>query len=154
MEVLYPRCAGLDVHKDTVVAAVRLIERGGSVRWGETFATTTPELRALSVWLERHDWPSIAMEATGIYWRPVRQVLAADGQGAGPRRGPHADPRQRRAREERAQPHDRRGRRNLFSDLLAHGLIRPSFVPTPGTRAMRDLCAPSSASAPRIRACR
>lgn len=73
MEVLHPRCAGLDVHKDTVVAAVRLTESDGSVRREvESFATTTPGLVALSDWLERHDCPSVAMEATGIYWRPVR----------------------------------------------------------------------------------
>ena len=82
MEVLYPRCAGLDVHKDTVVAAVRLIEDDGSIRREvETFATTTPGLLALSDWLERHDCPCVAMEATGIYWRPVWQVLAAEGPG-------------------------------------------------------------------------
>ena len=62
MEVLDPRCAGLDVHKDTVVAAVRLTEGDGSVRREvETFATTTPGLLALSGWLERHDCPSVAM---------------------------------------------------------------------------------------------
>lgn len=73
MEVLHPRCAGLDVHKDTVVAAVRLTESDGSVRREvESFATTTPGLVALSDWLERHDCRSVAMEATGIYWRPVR----------------------------------------------------------------------------------
>ena len=83
MEVLYPRCAGLDVHKDTVVAAVRLIEGDGSIRREvETFATTTPGLLALSDWLERHGCPSVAMEATGIYWRPVWQVLAGRARTA------------------------------------------------------------------------
>ena len=60
---------GLDVHKDTIVAAVRLIEGDGVPV--ETVATTTPGLAALSDWLERHDCPTVAMEATGIYWRPV-----------------------------------------------------------------------------------
>ncbi len=81
MEALYPRCAGLDVHKDTVAAAVRLTEINGSVRREvETFATTTPGLVTLSDWLERHGCPCVAMEATGIYWRPVWQVLAAEGR--------------------------------------------------------------------------
>lgn len=67
MEVLHARCAGLDVHKDTVVAAVRLMENDGSGRREvETFATTTPDLLALSDWLERHDCSCVAMEATGV----------------------------------------------------------------------------------------
>ena len=79
MEVLHPRCAGLDVHKDTVVVAVRLMEGDGTLRREvETFATTTPGLLALSDWLERHDCPSVAIEATGIYWRPIWHVLAAE----------------------------------------------------------------------------
>jgi transposase len=132
MEVLHPRCAGLDVHKDTVVAAMRLTEGDGSVRREvETFATTTPGLLALSDWLERHDCPSVAMEATGIYWRPVWQVLAAEGRSLVLANAAHV----------RNVP----GRKTdvadavWLSDLLAHGLIRPSFVPNAETRAMRDL---------------
>jgi len=133
MEVLHPRCAGLDVHKDTVVAAVRLVEGDGSVRREvETFATTTPGLLALSDWLERHACPSIAMEATGIYWRPVWQVLASDdGRTLILANAAHV----------KNVP----GRKTdvadavWLSDLLAHGLIRPSFVPDAETRAMRDL---------------
>ncbi|HEU4906948.1 MAG TPA: IS110 family transposase [Solirubrobacterales bacterium] len=136
MEVLHPRCAGLDVHKDTVVAAVRLIEGDGSVRREvETFVTTTPGLLALSDWLERHDCPSIAMEATGIYWRPVWQVLAAEQPGEG----------RTLILANAAHVKNVPGRKTdvadavWLSDLLAHGLIRPSFVPDPETRAMRDL---------------
>jgi transposase len=136
MEVLHPRCAGLDVHKDTVVAAVRLTEGDGSVRREvETFATTTPGLVALSDWLERHDCPSVAMEATGIYWRPVWHVLAAEGHGGG----------RTLILANAAHVKNVPGRKTdvadavWLSDLLAHGLIRPSFVPEAGTRAMRDL---------------
>jgi len=132
MEVLHSRCAGLDVHKDTVVAAVRLIEGDGPVRREvETFATTTPGLLALSDWLERHNCRSIAMEATGIYWRPVWQVLAAEGRSMVLANAAHV----------KNVP----GRKTdvadavWLSDLLAHGLIRPSFVPDAETRAMRDL---------------
>jgi transposase len=138
MEVLYPRCAGLDVHKDTVVAAVRLIESDGSVRREvETFATTTPGLLALSDWLERHGCPCVAMEATGIYWRPVWQVLAGEERTLILANAAHV----------KNVP----GRKTdvadavWLSDLLAHGLIRPSFVPEAETetetetRAMRDL---------------
>jgi transposase len=132
MEVLHPRCAGLDVHKDTVVAAVRLTKGDGSVRREvETFATTTPGLIALSDWLERHGCPSVAMEATGIYWRPVWQVLASEDRTLVLANAAHV----------KNVP----GRKTdvadavWLSDLLAHGLIRPSFVPEAATRAMRDL---------------
>jgi transposase len=71
MDVLYPRCAGLDVHKDTVVAGVRLAE-GGPVRTeARTFDTTTPGLLALSGWLAEQGCTHVAMEATGVYWKPV-----------------------------------------------------------------------------------
>jgi transposase len=83
MEVLYSRCAGLDVHKDTVVGAERLMGDGSIRREVETFATTTPGLVALSDWLEGHGCPTVAMEATGICWRPVWQGLAAEGAGKG-----------------------------------------------------------------------
>ena len=136
MEVLYPRCAGLDVHKDTVVAAVRLIEGDGSMRREvKTFATATPGFLALSDWLEGHGCPCVAMEATGIYWRPVWQVLAAEGHD-GSRTLILAN-----AAHVKTVP----GRKTdvadavWLSDLLAHGLIRPSFVPDAGTRALRDL---------------
>src|SRR5206468_797234 len=74
MEVLYPRCAGLDVHKDTVVACVRcaIEPQHREVR---TFGTTTSELFALADWLESHRCTHVAMEATGVYWKPVWHLL-------------------------------------------------------------------------------
>lgn len=80
MEVLYPRCAGLDVHKDTVVAAVRLAGTSAPTRAVETFATTTPGLMAPSSWLDEHRCTHVAMEATGVYWRPVWHVLSEEGR--------------------------------------------------------------------------
>ncbi len=80
MEVLHPRCAGLDLHKDMLVAALRLIEAGEVRRLVETFSTTTPDLLRLSAWLDKHGCTQVAMEATGISWRPVWQVLAAEGR--------------------------------------------------------------------------
>ena len=75
MEVLHPRCAGLDVHKDSVVACVRLAEGGRVKRHVETFATTTADLERLSAWLAGYGVTHVAMEATGIYWKPVWAVL-------------------------------------------------------------------------------
>jgi hypothetical protein len=63
MDILYPRCAGLDIHRDTIVACVRLAEAGGVVRFVETFVTTTSELERLSDWLSGHKVTHVAMEA-------------------------------------------------------------------------------------------
>src|SRR5690242_18222330 len=76
MEVLYPRCAGLDVHKATVVAAVRLVAGGKVVREVRTFATTTAGLLELAAWLAENGCTHVATEATGVCWKPVRHVLA------------------------------------------------------------------------------
>jgi transposase len=76
MEVMYPRCAGLDVHKETVVACVRIVEGGDVSRSVRTFATTTASLIELGEWLEVNGCTHVAMEATGVYWKPVWQVLA------------------------------------------------------------------------------
>ena len=76
MEVLHPRCAGLDVHKDSVVAAVRLAEAGGTRTEVRRFDTTTPGLLALADWLAECGCTHVAMEATGVYWKPVWHVLS------------------------------------------------------------------------------
>jgi transposase len=96
MEILHPRCAGLDVHKDTVVAAVRCVSepRQHEVR---SFATTTAGLLALADWLTVHGCTHVAMEATGVYWKPIWHVLEAD-----------PGPRQRPAHPQRPRPQDRR----------------------------------------------
>src|SRR5262245_12402607 len=75
MEVLYPKCAGLDIHRDTVVACVRVAANGAVSHDVRTFGTTTTELMALSEWLTERDVTHVAMEATGVYWRPVWHVL-------------------------------------------------------------------------------
>src|SRR3954447_878940 len=79
MEVLYPRCAGLDVHKATVVAAVRLVAGGKVAREVRTFATTTASLLELAEWLAESGCTHVVMEATGVYWRPVWHILAEGG---------------------------------------------------------------------------
>ena len=77
MDVLYPRCAALDVHKDTVVAAARVAADDGPATTDvRTFETTTPSLLDLSAWLAEHGCTHVAMEATGVYWKPVWHVLA------------------------------------------------------------------------------
>jgi transposase len=131
MDVLYPRCAGLDVHKDTVVACVRVASDGAATIEVRTFDTTTPGLLALSAWLAEHGCTHVAMEATGVYWKPVWHILS-DGD---------ATLILANAAHVRNVP----GRKTDVADaqwlaeLLAHGLIRASFVPEAPTQEMRAL---------------
>jgi transposase len=76
MEVLHPRCCGLDVHKETVVACLRLVIDGKAVKEPRTFQTTTASLIELSDWLAENACTHIAMEATGVYWKPVWHILS------------------------------------------------------------------------------
>ncbi len=76
MEVLYPRCAGLDVHKDGVVACIRIASGGEVVTEVQTFDTTTASLVRLSEWLASNGSSHVAMEATGVYWKPVWHILS------------------------------------------------------------------------------
>jgi transposase len=131
MEVLYPHCAGLDVHKETVVACVRHMVNGTVKREVRTFKTTTKELLALSQWLATEGCTHIAMEATGVYWKPVWHILS-DGDFA-------------LVLANAAHVKNVPGRKTdvndamWLADLLAHGLIRGSFVPDQQTQEMRDL---------------
>jgi len=79
MKVLHPCCCGLDVHKETVVACVRLVIDGKPVKEVRTFSTTTADLIALSEWLAETKCTHVAMEATGVYWKPVWHILSDDG---------------------------------------------------------------------------
>ncbi len=131
MQVLYPRCAGLDVHKDTVVACVRLALENKVVTEVRTFATTTKGLLALADWLTENECTHAAMEATGVYWKPVWHVLS-DGE---------VDLTLANAAHVKNVP----GRKTDVNDatwlaeLLAHGLIRGSFVPDGPTQDLRNL---------------
>ena len=76
MQALHPRCCGLDIHKKTVVACVLLSNPDGtSHRFVRTFGTMTAELLALADWLSFHEVTHVAMESTGVLWRPVFNVL-------------------------------------------------------------------------------
>ena len=131
MEVLYPHCAGLDVHKDTVVACVRHMVNGTVKHEARTFKTTTKELLTLSEWLASEGCTHLAMEATGVYWKPVWHILG-DGDFA-------------LVLANAAHVKNVPGRKTdvndatWLADLLAHGLIRGSFVPDPQTQELRDL---------------
>jgi transposase len=132
MDVLHPRCAGLDVHKKTVVAAIRIVEHG-QVR-GEvgTFETTTAELIALAEWLAEHGVTAVAMEATGVYWKPVWHILSSEGSFELVLANAH---------HVKAVPGRKRDVSDAvwLADLQAHGLIRGSFVPPPEVAELRSL---------------
>jgi len=131
MQVLYARCAGLDVHKETVVACVRLVVDGEATREVRTFATTTAGLCALAEWLVAEGVTHVAMEATGIYWKPVWHVLS--------------DSPLTMILANAAHVKNVPGRKTDVNDatwsaeLLAHGLIRASFVPPREVAELRVL---------------
>jgi transposase len=131
MDVVVERCAGLDVHKDTVVACVRTPGKGGSrEQTTRTFKTMTADLLALRDWLVALGVTLVGMESTGVYWKPVFYVLEDD-----------IECWLLNARHLRNVP----GRKTDVQDaewicqLLEHGLVRPSFVPPKPIRELRDL---------------
>ena len=76
MEVLYPRCAGIDVHKRTVVVTVGWVdERGRRHKQARTYGTMTADLERLRAWLVEQGVTHVAMESTGVYWKPVFNLL-------------------------------------------------------------------------------
>jgi transposase len=131
MEVVHPHCAGLDVHKDSVVACVRHMVHGAVTTDVRTFKTTTKELMTLSDWLSAAGCTHAAMEATGVYWKPVWHILS-DGE-------------LQLVLANAAHVKNVPGRKTdvndatWLADLMAHGLIRASFVPDEPTQQMRDL---------------
>lgn len=130
MDVVYPRCAGLDVHQKTVVVCARVADGPRVHREVHTFGTTTGELLALAEWLAARAITHVALESTGVYWKPVWHVL--EGQ---------CELVLANAMHIRNIP----GRKSdvndatWIADLLAHGLIRGSFVPPAPIQELRDL---------------
>jgi transposase len=131
MELLHPHCAGLDLHKETVVACIRHMADGKVTTDVKSFQTTTPQLMDLSGWLSSQGVTHIAMEATGVYWKPVWHILS-DGEFE-------------LVLANAAHVKNVPGRKTdvndatWLADLMAHGLIRASFVPDEPTQQMRDL---------------
>jgi transposase len=137
MHVLYPRCCGLDIHKKTVVACVLVTDPDGAVhRFVRTCGTKrwTADLLALGDWLALHAVTHVAMESTGVLWRPIFNVLEEEGYTLMLVNAQHL----------KAVP----GRKTdvkdseWLADLLrpmCHGLLRPSFIPPPPIRVLRDL---------------
>jgi transposase len=130
MDPLYPHAAGLDVHKDSVVACVRHQGPGPVRQTVRTFATHTAALQELADWLADEAVSHVALESTGVYWKPVFNLLEG-----------RFDVLLVNARHIKQVP----GRKTDVKDcvwiarLLQHGLLRPSFVPPAAQRELRDL---------------
>ena len=132
MDLVYARCAGLDVHKVTVVGCVRVPSAAPGERQTETqtFATTLRGLQALAAWLTAHGVTLVAMESTGVYWRPVFAVLEGTVQVL-----------LVNARHVKMLPGRKTDVRDCewLAQLLECGLLRGSFVPPRAVRDLRDL---------------
>jgi len=127
LDVVYERCAGLDIHRDTVVASV-ILPGGRELR---TFGTVTDELLALADWLLGLGVTQVAMESTGVYWKPIYNLLEGTDLGL----------LVVNARHIKAVPGRKTDVKDAewIADLLRHGLLRGSFIPDRGQRELREL---------------
>ena len=131
MQVVYERCCGIDVHKQTVVACVIVPGPDGqATKETRTFATMSEDLEALASWLAGLDVTHLAMESTGVYWKPVFnlldgrfQILVVNAE--------HIKALSGRKTDVQDAEH--------IADLLRHGLLRGSFIPSQVLRELRDL---------------
>ena len=122
MQVIHNRCAALDVHKKTAVTTIMMTQADGSLQeYTRTFLTMTADLLALDDWLRSHDIKVIAMESTGVFWRPVfnlleegRQVILVNAQHMKAVPGRKTDVKDSQ----------------WLADLLRHGLTAGQFYPT------------------------
>lgn len=132
MEILYARCAGLDVHKETVTVCILTPGEGADpLKQIQQFATTTAELRSLAAWLRQERVTHAAMESTGVYWKPVFNILESSCE--------LILVNARHVKQVPGRKTDKADSAWLAS-LLRHGLLEASFVPPVEVRELRDLC--------------
>ena len=131
MEILPSCCGGLDVHKKTVVACLRKVDSAGRVhKEGRTFGTMTADLLAVAEWFTTEECTPVAMESTGVYWRPVFnlrhdrcEVMVVNAQHIKAVPGRKTDVKDA----------------EWIAELLQYGLLRGSFIPPQAQRELRDL---------------
>jgi transposase len=131
MEVIYPRCCGLDVHKRSVTACVLLTEPGQPpVKEVRTFGTMTADVEVLAAWLRAHGVTHVAMESTGVYWKPLWNLLedAFTLLLVNPAHMKAVPGRKTDVKDA-----------EWLADLLRHGLLQSSFVPDRALRELREL---------------
>jgi transposase len=130
MDILYPCCAGLDVHKEKVVVCLRKLQ-GGSVRQEvRTYRTETNALLEMADWLTDEEVTHLAMESTGVYWKPIWNLL----EGVFELLLVNAD----HIKQVPGRKTDVKDSQ-WIAELLQHGLLKPSFVPERPVRQLRDL---------------
>jgi transposase len=131
MDVVYPRCCGLDVHKQSVVACLVTPGKGGQpAKEIRTFGTMTADLLTLGDWLAAAGCTHVAMESTGVYWQPIYNLLEDSFELL-----------LANARHIKAVPGRKTDVKDCewIADLLRHGLLKPSFVPDRAQRELREL---------------
>jgi len=131
MELIHERCCGVDVHKRTVVACIRIREaEGGTHKEIKTFSTMTFDLLILRDWLTANKVTHVAMESTGVYWKPVYNMIEDQFNVL-----------LVNAHHIKALPGRKTDVKDCewIADLLAHGLIKGSFIPPEPIRDLRDL---------------
>jgi transposase len=127
MQEVYQSCCGLDVHKKTVVACLLRAGRKQVRTWG----TMTADLLALIEWLTEQECQMVAMESTGVYWKPIYNLLEAEGMPAMVVNAQHI----------KAVPGRKTDVKDAewIADLLRHGLLKPSFIPDRDQRELAEL---------------
>jgi transposase len=131
MDVVHRCCCGIDVHKDSVTACVQWAEGKGKRRQQKRmFGTFTQDLLGLADWLRECGVTHVAMESTGVYWKPVWHILEG-----------HFELLLVNAQHVKAIPGKKTDRKDSawLAELLQHGLLKSSFVPPEPIRELRDL---------------
>lgn len=131
MNVEHERCCGIDVHKATVVACVIVTNEEGAVKKEtRTYGTMTGDLQALGAWLSEANVKQLAIESTGVYWKPVYNLLAEQFEIM------VVNPERIKALKGKKTDV---GDAEWIADLLRHGLLKGSFIPDALQRELRDL---------------
>lgn len=131
MQIVYERCAGLDVHQKSVMACLIIpAANGGRRKERQTFSTMTADLVRLRDWLTERQCSQVAMESTGVFWRPVFNILEG-----------YVEVMVVNAQHIKAVPGRKTDLKDAewIADLLQHGLLRPSFIPPAWQRIVREL---------------
>jgi len=131
MEILYARCAGFDVHKKTVRVCLLIRQENGKIdKEFRTYSTTTRDLLNLLDWLLSQECSHVAIEGTGVYWKPVYNLLEG-----------HIEVLVVNAQHIKAVPGRKTDTKDAewIADLLQHGLLKASFIPSAPQRELRDL---------------
>src|SRR6266702_8296293 len=131
MDVVYPRCCGIDIHKKTAVVCVIASDtKGPPHKEIRTFGTMTDDLLALADWLAAEGVTHVAMESTGVFWKPIFNLLED-----------HFQLLLVNARDIKQVPGRKTDVKDCewIADLLRHGLLKASFVPDRPQRELREL---------------